>query len=818
MGHNKIVTFLIFALVFTFFAVVNIQAYSYEIEYYSTNTTMVSGTINTPSILKDENCQVTQNIRGYLIGSSFDVGVNYFSPDNVQIGTALKTNKNVIVCSTFGEYSTTEDLGNYYESYGTYTTTATNGNITLTTTYQCEETNIYYDVLGDMSEIDSFGNVVSRYASVGGTYDASYYDNTYSSNNNNCFSGLSSNPPMSASISGSSCIDYRKSVYAYYPFNSGTEGIVKYDINLGNSTDNVLTCSDSCTGSQKGYANLYIVKASDETQSLLYSKTIDCAGSNRIDGNISGSLSLDPNEDYFITFASYNDDNGIVCPCSRSYTHKEPRDFNISVYVYDPDWNCTGWGECIDSEQLRICHDLNGIAIPKTEFRTCDVGVIENATLGFEEFTTLTDVLRCEPQHITGCPYVIQNISVDRPKDWTVVDPAIGKQYFISMASEWATEGSRSVKLWFQPPRNGEVIDASTCGNLTTGRLPQIYQNVSNTTFSVNHNVTFPYDNMIIEFDTKKCDNQVLHHSAVISTFFGINLTTICNKNCYASPDKCEDEPRGRYFFNIVDTVTSQSLLGTPFFDEAESLTKTPRFDLSGLGIIPGRVYNIVFAVFPENLNDASGDCVLFDNLKYYTTENDLTTIVGADCESRCDGTTRIDSRKLSNGNCLIVEREFSPLCIDEETAESIENLENFCSDSTTLQRFNELTAKYDEISCDFVCEDGRCITEDEEDDIITDEELKSTGLVDGFLAIFNFEINLGILNFIKSDFMLGIYFIFIVMIIIIRLTESWQIGAMSMFVMFVSYVFGSLIPGGIGFLLGAGIVIGLLFLLKKGS
>lgn len=702
-------------IVMLFVLVGNVAANEYIHTFYTTNTTMTAGTIEIPGVYKDEACTAIYDQKAYLVGSGFDTGVNYFSPSTTQIGTATKTNKNVILCTTFGEYDTTTDLSGFYEGYTAYTTSATSGNLTLTARYNCTESSLYYDILGDMSKTDSLGNIVSRYASSGGAYGSTYYNAIYGSSYHDCYSGLHAASLTTASSGGSSCVDYRRSVYAYYPFNSGPEGIVSYSFNMGNTTYDVVQCSDTCTGTQTAYANLYLVKIEDETNNLLWSDSVDCGagGTQRITGTVSGDLTLDADADYAFTFATYNGDSGSPCPCARSYSHREPLDFNISVYVYSPSWDCGAWSECVDSEQYRQCEDPAGIAVSKTEFQTCDITVIENATLGFEEYYT-DFALKCLPTWFLGCGWYMENITRDTPVGWTVGEDFFDEglqRDFLRMTQSWASEGSRSLMMWHIPPKEGEPTDNTTCGNVTYGVVPVIQKDVSNTTFSVDFNVTFPAENMLLSVDTKGCAEQVLHHDA-LTTLFGV--VELCPMQCYAG--NCSTIPDAEFQIILRDETGD---VVTNYYGEANhQQTSRVQMDLTGLGIVAGENYTIQIQALPETLNSQAGNCVMFDNMKYEVLADPYLDIIGGDCAvgNKCVGTTLYETHLYENGACSVVRIEVSPECASGDNKDKIENFEDFCEDDETLYHFDTSTGTWTATTCDYICYEDQCMTEDEYD------------------------------------------------------------------------------------------------------
>lgn len=701
-------------LIVFFLLAVNVNAYSYEIPYYIRQNGSSPLDIYGLSFKTDNQCTITLRDYSTLTGSNYDIDLAFYSPDNITLATGSLENQGNHSCKFIGTASETTSLDGYYEGRSDIIHTGTGGYVTLTNRYQCEESGYYFDIYVEPEKHnDSFINVPNRFGITASP--PSYVSNATILTLANytvydhCFSYMAVNPFLSQTGTASASGSYDRTVVTYYPFNT-TTGTVHYRFDLGDASRSSVYCLEACVGTNFiADATLWLYDVRAGTYNVLHHSQVDCENTFRISGNWSGILHLDENIEYMFIFAGRYDDDGAVFPCSRTWQLYEPFVFNMSIYVYLADWDCGAWSVCDGTIQTRTCIDLNGISPDRIEYRTCALGVVENATLGFEEYETVNDVLKCIPQWLFYyCLYNIENISVDRPLNWTILDPSYGKANFLRMTQEYATEGTRSLKMWQIPPKPGEVLTNATCGNLTTSFIPQLYQGVSNTSFSVSYNVTFPAENMQIGFDTKKCSSQEVQHTSLTGWF---NLS-LCDELCYA--DSCDTEPRGRYVFNVQDVSAGTSVFGSPQYMDATTQTDSPLFDISGLGIEAGKTYNIVFALSHENPNDATGNCVYIDNVHYQVTEEPISDFVGTECNSRCIGTTRYEATKTQAGSCFIVIRGFSPLCMDEETAGKVENNENFCSDSITLQSFNEKTGKYEAIECENTCVDDRCLTEED--------------------------------------------------------------------------------------------------------
>jgi len=389
---------------------------------------------------------------------------------------------------------------------------------------------------------------------------------------------------------------------------------------------------------------------------------------------------------------------------------------NITIDLGLPDYDCPSFGECIDGFYSRECIDLNGFHPNLIETVPCAIVILENATLGFEEFVRISDMYKCSPVWFFGTSYTLNTTFRDTPLNWTIGENAFAKRDFLKMTSEWATEGSRSLKMWYIPPKMAEVIINTTgypisCGNVTGGTLPYVYRNISNTSFSVNFNVTFPGDNMLLSFDVKGCEQQAQQHSSFSPLSWGnVSIIQYWPESCYA--DSCDTVPKSNYIFNILDTTIGASIIGTPKIASASIIRPDQiSLDLTNLGIVPGVEYTLIFAVYPENLDDRTGNCVYFDNIRYERISESFIDILGGLCQSRCIGNDFYEATQSSSGTCSV--RKITLGCAGTDIVEALDRGESIC-DGDVLIRLNPVTKLPERIDCEYGCEDARCLTEEE--------------------------------------------------------------------------------------------------------
>lgn len=742
-----------------------VSANTYEIEFYNKNTS--TSTISTfgLSFPTTESCEIRLSTSATLVGSSYDVGAVYYSPgsSNPIIFDTL-TNQNNLTCKTLGvaEYGTS--YNNIYEGKNILTYTGTSGYATISNKYTCETSNVFLNVsLRPYIQEDQYGNSAGRYRELVNSPPETFApEHLFGVDNHSyCNTELSiaeADDPFSAANTADRTISY------YYPFNvSG--GKLIYDVDTGNATDKLIEVDPDSSVDITCVAKLSLVDYNTGSKIQLHRNTDAAAGGNLCElydlnygGIINfGSADLDKKKALILEV-------GLVSSATvvGTFEINEPPLVQLDVMAYHAEYECESWSDCDGISEYRLCEDPLDIADSIIESRTCSRGVLENATLGFEYFVREDDIYKCSPYWFFGQGYYLNQTYRDTPENWTIGENDCAKRDFLKMTEEWATEGSRSLKMWYIPPKQGEVIlnssgCASSCGNVTGGTLPYVYQNMSNTSFSINYNVTFPGENMLISFDVKGCPNQVMQHSSFSPLTWGnTSIIQYWPDVCYANT--CSGTPDSRYFFNILDTISGLSIFGTPYYDTASiNLAETKEIDLSGLGLIAGREYTLTFAVYPENLDDRNGNCVYFDNVRYERTSEEFLSVVGGVCESDCIGEDYYEAKVLSNGNCVLTK---TPLgCLENTIRESMENGEDVCkSDGITLLKFNEKAGQHDEIECEYGCENGACSTEEIQGDPTTTSDTLGTDMLAFLGQPFTWALIITIISIILSALFLGLY------------------------------------------------------------
>ena len=162
----------------------------------------------------------------------------------------------------------------------------------------------------------------------------------------------------------------------------------------------------------------YTVSTTNPAQCYLYDIT-NPAGTTVITCG-SGELNLESYKIYVLGVAESLITTG-------NYHNKANVTLNIDVGFSE--WDCSEWGSCTDSIQSRTCTDINGLNPPKIETISCDLTILQNATLGFEDYENVENIAKCSPTWLLGCGFTNENITVERPTGWTELKPWATRWY-----------------------------------------------------------------------------------------------------------------------------------------------------------------------------------------------------------------------------------------------------------------------------------------------------------------------------------------------------------------------------------------------------
>lgn len=680
-------------------------------------------------------------------GSTFDSAITWYSPESNIIGTSTLEDLVNTTCKLYGSTSLQSIARNntYYQSRYVWTDSAYSGRVMTEDFYSCtnaqEWTNftthgnvgnncIYSGttVLADVRAI-LLADILANYTICG---DLTNY-------------GFTATCSVAQAVASGGCTKQ-----FIYPINS-SGGLVNLQI-----YDMQFTSTSSSNPSRANVDLLDIT--SGETYVVSTENLGACTTCSFTDVTYEGTFADDHQMVLVVTYYSQ-------VGAGYTATYTAPR-IEYQIYSYHGDYLCDEWSSCQDGSQYRVCTDQNDIAPDRSETRTCELVVVENATFGFEvSTTTLATICKSDWTVLTGffgifnanrCFHNPANISTERPVNWTVFNDFAGSpafnRHFMDFTTEWATEGTRSLKMWTIPPKDNEIIaigGSLYCLNTTDSEFPEISNTFSNSTLSIGYNVTFPATNMRLFFDATKCDAPVIQNDAkttVNITWGEIPLVqdTVCPKQCYAS--SCDVEPNGVVAFDLQNADTGVSLLGSPQYYTLSSNRTADRIsiDLSGLGIVPGTNYTIVFATAEQYPDQTTGNCIMLDNVRYDVLSEPLLSITDGNCVSGCYGSGNVDyyyATRLSNGGCLFSVIEYAPACLSGDVADARENYENYCQDTSSLIIYNIYTRLWEEQNCQYGCEDGHCLTQEEYE--ADDEETDNVNAINSVELLFALAFNL---------------------------------------------------------------------------
>ena len=504
--------------------------------------------VEAPSFFWDGECEVNINLLGTASHTgAFSFSNKWFSPDDTLIATSVPVYPNDITCLSQGVPSEDTSLNDFYESKTETLSTATSTDTWIRSTYNCtpdENLDILYSNTAVLDSHDHFpyGYIENTggYCEVGspGTFptistrlnDAiNYIIDRYDTE---CSSQDLEIAEIGGASSGSCGINrfFATTFWYLVPFNSGSAGIVNISI-LEQVQREDGECSVTCITN-----NTY-----------LYDTVLNSTTSIGISLPLTQDLVLQHDRDYWLLIGTECiGGTGAAIPCTVDFNHTE---YNISIFAYEPIFECGEWSECESGIQTRICVDQGGLVPALIETRSCFDTPTFDLTLGFEEFVNiLNGVYLCQKQFwLIACLLDLQTIDALYPVNWTIVSEldnvGVERNNFIKMSSETASVGSRSLKMWYIPPKLEEPVNdgvgGTVCGNASSGSFPEATHPYNDSLF-ISQNVTFDNPFAQIRYDVRKCNEPVLQYDLKA---FG------CGELCYAS--SCNDTPSGRYGVRI---------------------------------------------------------------------------------------------------------------------------------------------------------------------------------------------------------------------------------------------------------------------------
>jgi len=671
----KYVNFLLISIFFLFLLTNTTYATNtYTIDFYEDGSGGSPITTFTPSFYTEQYDQCRVDLNSWLTctsGTDYNTIMEWYSPNDELIGTFDYDWVTNISCTNIGGTGTDE----YYSSTKTFEGksrlihTATSCTNYLRSKFTCNIDGSWINFTTNQSTKDSrnyYPNVY--YEEVDWGYytpdpepsDLSSY--LLDENHFGICKSVDVAPITNRSYERSG--GWKKAYLFYYPFNSSS-GTFVYDVD---STDWFIPLTPYVRY-KRGYWFLYPLENPSGITMLCY----NVLGFPKCNGTIE----LTENKIYVLTFEGVIDTTGSG---ENRWVISVPYKANFDILIYQPQWQCGNWSECINGTQYRTCVDLGGVKPDKVEVRSCITLPYAEKLLGFEESYNVT-VSYCQSSFTCLTDYATTK-SVQYPVNWStnnvkiiVSDLSFNNTYaydYLRITDEWSSERFKSLKMWYLPPQTRAFIYNETthdfyCGNRTFGRIPQIQHDINESTF-VALNVTFPSPYMTLSFDVKRCEQPEMQ--------WKIDMLLWKCEQCYDQRG-CNVTPEGRYRVLLVDTSTHETKY--EYIGEADFTPKTIMLDLSNAGLQTNHNYTLYFAVSPTFFEwSPYSDCIYLDNVKMNFLQTPIT------CESHCgDGVTYPKTTYLkatySSGVCSFEIIPMSELCMPEETREDVQAILEAC-------------------------------------------------------------------------------------------------------------------------------------------
>lgn len=667
------------------------------------------------SFYYDGSCTSTVESHATLTGSNYDFSSIYYSPDNIQIGTASRYGiPSAITCYTLGAFSSSTSLNDYYEGKFTGSTTGS-GQMTLTNSYSCSMSGDWIEIIYRRNDGDSYsnnpyiywGNDCSALPTLG-TSDLAESENNY------CEANPTFSPHSNATYSYSCNNDDHRMIMAF-PVN-GSGGILNYHFDF--TSDYAINCHQFDSNGAVLY--LKLMKYSTGAITTLNTSSVTCTwGSPQsLYTNITGTTPVDEDEMYMLILEWFHDDGGKI-----SYDNfRLPTFANISIYTYHADWNCTEWSDCINGSQYRQCYDLNDKSLPKTEYQSCFEFAEEQVFLGFSEYENV-DVWYCsESSLLQGCGMTSEIRERKYPSGWFVTsnlttDSPTGRTAYLGDYIDMSTtnyyeedEGTieTSLKIWYIPrkswlPRYNESgLNEVLCNETTQGQIPQVYRDDINESFWIANNITVLSPYMYFSFRVMKCQDPVLQTTGGFGCF-GLGLTKGCNDTGidYYTWDGCHESPYSSVGVALVEydngTYGDYLVFEGINVDANNFEDGYYEYFINDLNISSS--YVLAFSEpTPQGIEEPDSYCVYIDDVNVNFRNEPVI------CESRCeddydgDGIndyTYIRATPIGEDSCKISVIKAHPDCVPSDVRDEAEDYEDFCV-GTKLYTYNNETFEYD--------------------------------------------------------------------------------------------------------------------------
>jgi hypothetical protein len=694
--------FIIPMLLFFLIGISDVQAYTIITKVQ--DDASINHIVNTPSVFWQGSCSVNFFINATSTSTTpYTLSNEWFSPDSISIISGIASYTNNIICVPQGNATANVNLSGFYEiKTKTVSSATTSTNTWVTAYFDCSPDSNNYFLYNNTHLEDSFGNHPYAYGKKFSTCFAqspSQCINTLTSDTNsvisylitgyyaNCGSNLRIDRQgdyFTVAGCGGIQSDIQENYWQMIPFNSMFTGIVR--INMTESA-----------GISIGGGTLLMVHQYYIWDTVTNS-TINLGSSYPL-GTVQN---LVPNRDYWLFIGTryykdnFNCGSVITWGIGNNYTK-----YQINISAYEPNLQCTDYGECIGGTQFRICHDLNGVVNDTYDYRACGIPTPAfEMILGFEDYYT-QQIWLCIKLNLT-CGQGIVTIDAKYPKGWTTPtlskepDSEIGRQNFIRITSEGgATEGTSALKMWYYPPKNEEPIigideNDTKCDTQPIGQFPEVDHPYNKTLF-ISSNISFPSQYMDIRYSVRKCSEPEEQYN------YGAGFFS-CGFKFYNTENNKSVEPSGIYGMVLSNSANPSEVIFN-IAGEGTLEWKDYLIDLSPVNtpidIETNKNYSLALAVNPSNPFDSRAHCLYFDNVRVTQTTQAIN------CVSQCQGYDRYTA--ISTTPCTLSVSYQDPLCVPSNVSSEAQNKEPYCI-GTTRFIFNVGLGKWESFENNEIC------------------------------------------------------------------------------------------------------------------
>jgi hypothetical protein len=835
MANTRASLLIVAMLAFLLLGSVNSSAYPYTPPAFIVkNTTSTSYPLitNGVSLHTSESCITNLSQKITTDSSTYSIDNTLYSITGIDFIHGTLNNQGTLTCKTIQTLETGGSAGGDYGGYSSIQTITSNVKSILTSSYSCETTGntITFNV-DPFTDYDIFGNVPNRLVAYTTKYPAFTFNATEyvkSANYNTCESGFENNGIYSREGINFNTVDGDERTYFFYPFNS-TGGRINYTFAPSPSKGYLTFCGfagGTCTylANPTMYFNIYFYDPELDSIQQLDSYSQDCGGNVSNTNTFSGSLNLGINNQnklyYFIVEEYfYSSTNATGFPCWIDVRMEDPA-FNISIYTYRANYQCTEISGCQDGTKALLCIDPLHIAPNETFYDPtgCFEFANQSINLGFDDFYTM-DTFYCQNVFTLGilCEPTAQKRSRLYPTGWqipnrTVVSPVYGTGYLYDMITltneknfpDNTQPNGLSLKMWYTPRKNwlptfnGTGYDDIKCNTTNEGRLPSLWYNNIDSAFFISHNFTALSPYMGLSYRVVRCEDAMLQGtSAPLCGYinYGCNASffgTLLGSEDYYTYDGCpyptNQKLPARMTTQIVDLTANTSKTITlgdntnPSIpiqsydfakDKSYRSSDYMEHEINNMDI--NHTYEIRFALAPvSDLDDLSPYCVYLDDVNIIFREHAPSCNLKkcfADYDNNGIPDYSYEEDIETAGGCTPIITPMASNCVPAGIAQDVTDITTGTSDKNYTCLSGDTMASYDSVKgWTFIGNSSVCAAERQAQEIASGSTAVQTGTA----------MVTAVSNLFSTPAFLAIIIAGLVSALIIRYTNAWQFGVLT--------------------------------------